>query len=80
MVKQLLEKLDELIKIFKKSELPEVMDKSELARFLGVGINSVNNYIYADGFPYIEQPNMKNGYPKKAVQKWLDEQTKFYGR
>lgn len=80
MVKQLLEKLDELIKIFKKSELPEVMDKSELARFLGVGINNVNNYIYADGFPYIEQPNMKDGYPKKAVQEWIDRNTKFYGR
>ena len=80
MVKHLLEKLDELIKIFKKSELPEVMDKSELARFLGVGINSVNNYIYANGFPYIEQPNMKNGYPKKAVPQWLDEQPKFSER
>lgn len=79
MLKQLIEKLDELIKICKKSELPEVMDKTELARFLGVGINNVNNYIYTDGFPYIEQPNMKNGYPKKAVQQWLDEQTKFYG-
>jgi hypothetical protein len=55
------------------------MNKSELAKFLGVHINSVNNYIYSDGFPYIEQPNMKNGYPKAAVIRWINEHTQFYG-
>ncbi|KAA8366316.1 hypothetical protein Q8F54_08425 [Leuconostoc mesenteroides] len=80
MVTQLLAKLDEIIKFFHKSQLPEIMDKTELAQFLGVGINNVNKYIYSDGFPYIEQPNMKDGYPKKAVQEWIDQHTKFYGR
>jgi len=53
MVTQLLAQLDEIIKFFHKSQLPEIMDKTELAQFLGVGINNVNKYIFSDGFPYI---------------------------
>ncbi len=43
MVKQLLEKLDELIRIFKRSELPEVMDKTEKAQLsLVVALWNIN--------------------------------------
>ncbi|MCS8595669.1 helix-turn-helix domain-containing protein [Leuconostoc citreum] len=79
-MKVLIEKLDEIIKFFKKSSFPEVMDKKELARYIGIHENNVHNYIYTEGFPYLKQPGMKDGYPKQAVKKWLEEHTEYYRR
>jgi len=54
------------------------MDKKELAQYIGVHYHNVHKYIYTEGFPFIKQPGMKDGYPKQAVKKWLEEHTEYY--
>lgn len=54
---------------------PELISKESLADFIGIGINE---YIYLDGFPVLKIVGKHDVYPKRAVQKWIDNRVEGY--
>lgn len=56
----------------------KLKDKEGLRRYLGVGINTLNAYIYSDGFPIFKFEGQKDRYDTDAVDEWIKSHTVPY--
>lgn len=56
----------------------EILTRREVAeRILRCSVDTADKYyLYKPGFPYIQRGN-ERVYPKKAVEKWISENTEY---
>lgn len=67
--------LKDLIKTF---ETDELLSRKELCeRVLNMDVNTAERHVInRKGFPYVMVGSLKR-YPKKAVEQWIQENTRF---